>query len=58
MLPNINGSPLFDKLEYFHKNPVKEKWNLCRYPEEYRWSSAKYYTERKDEFGILTHYKQ
>lgn len=45
------------KLDYIHNNPVKEKWNLCRYPEEYKWSSARFYLEGKDEFGIITHYK-
>ena len=46
-----------NKLEYIHNNPVKEKWKLCRYPEEYRWSSAKFYMTGEDEFNILTHYK-
>ena len=45
------------KLDYIHNNPVKEKWKLCSYPEEYYWSSAKFYMEGKDEFNMLTHYK-
>ena len=45
------------KLEYIHNNPAKEKWNLCTYPEDYKWSSAKFYMTGKDEFNLLTHYK-
>ena len=41
------------KLEYIHKNPAK--WGLCTHPEEYRWSSAKFYREGIDEFNMLTH---
>jgi REP element-mobilizing transposase RayT len=44
------------KLEYIHANPLQEKWNLARQPEDYRWSSAKFYETGVDEFGIVTHY--
>lgn len=48
--PNI-----FDqKLEYIHNNPVKA--GLCQFPEEYYYSSARFYAGGKDDFGILTHY--
>ncbi|MEP6685045.1 MAG: transposase [Parafilimonas sp.] len=46
------------KLEYIHNNPVKEKWSLCKYAEDYKWSSAKFYITGEDEFKILTHYKE
>lgn len=23
-----------------HHNPLQEKWNLAKYPEDYKWSSA------------------
>jgi len=46
------------KLDYIHNNPVREKWRLCQYPEEYRWSSARFYLDGKDEFSLLTHYKE
>jgi putative transposase len=49
---------LEQKLEYIHNNPVVEKWSLAGFPEEYRWSSARFYLEGKDEFGFLTHYKK
>lgn len=49
---------LEQKLEYIHNNPVVEKWALCKLPEDYRWSSARFYVEGVDEFGLLTHYKE
>lgn len=39
-----------------HLNPLQQKWNLVEFPEDYRWSSAKFYNTGEDEFGILTHY--
>ena len=47
---------LIQKLDYVHLNPTKEKWNLCKYPEDYRWSSASFYENGIDEFGILKHF--
>ena len=44
------------KIDYIHGNPLHEKWNLAKRPEEYIWSSAKYYEQNEDVFGILTHY--
>ena len=46
------------KLDYIHNNSVREKWKLCVHPEEYRWSSARFYWKGVDEFGILTHYRE
>ncbi len=34
---------IIQKLDYFHNNPCKGKWNLCNSPVEYAHSSAKYY---------------
>lgn len=46
------------KLEYIHNNPVVEKWGLCKLPQHYRWSSARFYIDGVDEFRFLTHYKE
>lgn len=56
-IPITRDSILTQKLEYIHNNPVREKWNLSIYPEDYRWSSARYYTDGVDEFGIVTHFR-
>ena len=44
------------KLDYIHLNPLQEKWNLVDKPENYRWSSSKFYEHGIDDFGFLTHY--
>jgi putative transposase len=42
------------KLEYIHYNPVKA--GLCINPEDYYYSSARFYATGIDSFGMLTHY--
>ena len=42
------------KLNYIHNNPVLAK--LCKYPEEYYYSSAWFYLDGTDDFDMLTHY--
>jgi REP element-mobilizing transposase RayT len=42
------------KLEYIHWNPVKA--GLCVLPEEYKYSSAKYYETGIRDWGFVTHY--
>ena len=51
-----NKKKIEQKLDYIHNNPMQERWNLVTSPEEYRWSSAGFYLNGKDEFGLLTHY--
>jgi putative transposase len=42
------------KIGYIHFNPVKA--GLCINPEDYYYSSAKFYATGIDEFNMLTHY--
>ncbi len=42
------------KMDYIHYNPVTAK--ICSYPEQYKYSSAKFYETGEDKFGILTHW--
>ncbi len=44
------------KLDYIHLNPLQEKWQLVETPEDYYYSSAKYYIQNIDEWGFITHY--
>ncbi len=44
------------KLDYIHKNPTQPHWKLCNLPEEYRYSSFRYYENGNDEFEFLSHY--
>lgn len=51
-----NRGKLEQKISYIHRNPLQERWNLVAFPEDYKWSSAKFYHDGIDEFQILTHY--
>lgn len=44
----------FQKLDYIHYNPVTA--GLCELPENYQYSSARFYETGEDEFGFITHY--
>jgi REP element-mobilizing transposase RayT len=46
------------KLNYIHKNPLQDHWNLATREEQYPWSSAGFYLTGKDDFGFLTHYTE
>ncbi|QNK78741.1 MULTISPECIES: transposase [Winogradskyella] len=43
------------KLKYIHENPVKA--GLCCNPEDYRFSSAKFYKEKGDEFCFISDFR-
>ena len=43
------------KLDYIHTNPVKA--GLCELPEEYKFSSARFYIENRNGFSFLSHYE-
>ena len=43
------------KIDYMHYNPVKA--GLCRVPEDYWYSSYRFYELNQDEWGFLTHYE-
>lgn len=45
------------KLEYIHLNPLQEHWNLVRRPEDYKWSSARFYETGIDEHNVITDYR-
>ena len=42
------------KLEYIHCNPVRA--GLCGVPGNYYYSSARFYLDGSNSFGMLTHY--
>ena len=44
------------KLQYIHFNPTQPHWKLSTLPEEYKYSSARFYEKGIDEFGFLQHY--
>ncbi len=50
----ISEKIYFQKFDYTHYNAVTA--GLCAVPENYKYSSAKFYETGFDEFGFLTHY--
>ena len=49
------GNVYQQKLDYIHRNPVKA--GICKFPEEYKYSSALFYHTGIDNWGFLTHHK-
>ena len=55
----VGSKEIFEqKLDYTHFNPLQEHWNLASRPEDYRWSSARFYKTGIDEFDIITDYRE
>ena len=46
------------KLDYIHQNPVQEKWRLSDLPENYFYSSARYYLLNQDDWGFISHHAE
>ncbi|WP_454801816.1 transposase [Mucilaginibacter phyllosphaerae] len=51
-----NPEVFMQKIDYIHHNPLQDKWQLASFPEDYHYSSARFYETGQDEFGILSHY--
>ncbi|PMD99533.1 transposase [Siphonobacter sp. BAB-5405] len=49
---------ILEKLTYIHNNPIQPHWNLAHIPEDYYYSSARFYEFNQDAFGFLTHYSE
>ncbi|AMR32176.1 transposase [Mucilaginibacter sp. PAMC 26640] len=45
------------KLDYIHRNPLQPKWHLAEFPEDYEYSSARFYETGIDAFGFLKHHE-
>ncbi len=43
------------KLDYIHYNPVKAE--ICKQPEDYKYSSALFYETGVDNWKFLSHYQ-
>jgi len=52
-IPLWSGKALWQKLDYIHNNPVKA--GLCKYAEDYQYSSAGFYRNGSKRWGFLTH---
>ena len=49
----VSQSVLEQKINYIHRNPIVPKWGLATELTDYRYSSARFYYEGKDEFGLV-----
>jgi REP element-mobilizing transposase RayT len=54
-IPLWSASAFNEKLEYIHYNPVKA--GLCQYPEDYKYSSARFYELNEKNWQFLTHHE-
>ncbi|MFW6311159.1 MAG: hypothetical protein ACOC1K_02875 [Nanoarchaeota archaeon] len=55
----ITGDKTYQvKLHYIHNNPVQERWELVNKPEDYRYSSARFYFKGEDVDVPISHLGQ
>ena len=47
------GGVMLQKLNYIHMNPLATHWQLAKDPNEYYWSSAKFYEQQIKAFDFL-----
>ena len=43
------------KLDYIHNNPVKA--GLCKFPDDYKYSSASFYEKNEKDWVFLSHHE-
>ncbi len=46
------------KLDYMHLNPMNGRWHWVSLPEQYHYSSARFYILNETSFPFLTHYME
>ena len=56
-VPLFSSKVFNQKLDYIHNNPLQPKWKLCNAPEDYFYSSAKFYLKSIDDWGFLRHHE-
>lgn len=50
----FNRDMAYQKLEYIHLNPIRERWNLAIDPSDYSFSSASFYEKDNSLFSFLS----
>jgi len=53
----LREDTISQKLDYIHFNPTQEKWGLVKDPEDYYYSSAKFYYTGIKNFDFLSDYR-
>ena len=54
-IPLWSPEVFWQKVEYIHYNPVKA--GLCEYPEDYKYSSARFYEKNDKDWDFLVHHE-
>lgn len=57
-IPIYSDWVMEQKIRYIHNNPVIKKWKLAETPEEYRFSSARFYLCGDQTHRFLTDFRQ
>ncbi|WP_276373941.1 transposase [Chryseolinea sp. H1M3-3] len=52
-VPLWSSAVIWQKVEYIHQNPVRAQ--LCKYQEEYKYSSARFYYNGNRDWDFLVH---
>jgi putative transposase len=52
-IPLYTQKVAYQKLDYIHRNPLAEHWQLAKDPCDYRYSSARYYELNEKNFSFL-----
>ena len=55
-IPLYSQKVVAQKINYIHGNPINPRWNLTDEPQDYKYSSARFYYTGVDEFGFLENY--
>ena len=55
-IPLWSPEVFWQKLEYIHYNPVRA--GLCEYPEDYKYSSARFYLKNEKDWDFLVHHEE
>jgi REP element-mobilizing transposase RayT len=53
-IPLWSNDVFWQKLNYIHMNPVKA--DLCEFPEDYKYSSARFYNWQEKDYDFLVHH--
>ncbi len=56
--PLYNSKVIEQKIEYIHNNPLSKKWKLVKCPEDYYYSSAKFYLCDDTNWKFITHFRE
>ena len=54
-VPLFSRNVIIQKLDYIHSSPLAEHWSLAKDPNDYKYSSARFYNLNERNFSFLKH---